>query len=391
MRVNNKISVGAIIFLVFSGLVYGLFGQSAERLVWVLSVIVAVFSINGVSKKIIINKDSITFTYIVFIGSFLVDCVYGFNLRPLVYGIGMLVTYLIGKVLVGEQTSEKIYRYISITIILFSVAVIALSVLLKGITFNSYIGYTGLFENPNTFGIFVESLFTVIISIDLAKTIDDDSLPFYNLVILAVLIIFTIISSCRIAILAMMVQTLIFLIKAVFKKKTSFNNIIRILLYIAIGALIFGFLCIEFNIIGIFQTTFINKFTTLRGRGDVSNGRFNIWRSIWNESKILGTGDKVFIDASGLESHNVYLGLMDQYGKLNAFAFLAFVITTLCKSVGLSFDKKCTSKWRFLPLMATLCFLFVSMSENYLMTTPMILMFTSIPLLTNNDFEDSVR
>ena len=68
-----------------------------------------------------------------------------------------------------------------------------------------------------------------------------------------------------------------------------------------------------------------------------------------------------------------------QYGKINAVLFLIFVVINGIETL-IAALRSDAGKWRFLPLMSAVGFAMVSMTENFLMTMPMLMFFFSIPL-----------
>ena len=375
MIINKKLATISILLMVLSGYAYYVFGQTWERIVWAGAVAFAVFAIEGFTDEIMIEKSISGFVYFLFILSFVLDSLLTLSIRPLIYGGAMAITYWICIVLMRQVMTDSLFDVIFWISIVWTVVVVAVS--LAGGVGTAH--YSGIFVNPNTFGIFMESMFTVLISYYAHKTIENRALRIYDYFFIIACAILTIVSSCRIAIGTMLVQLGLFLILALSKRQLDQKQVwitaATILALIVVLLIVSG----HFSLFTIFQDAFVSKFKAKSDQGDITSGRMVMWKAIIEKSGLIGDGNKVYVNSLGLEAHNTYLGLANQYGKINAVLFLIFVVINGIETL-IAALRSDAGKWRFLPLMSAVGFAMVSMTENFLMTMPMLMFFFSIPL-----------
>ena len=222
-------------------------------------------------------------------------------------------------------------------------------------------------------------MFTVLISYYAHKAIENRALRIYDYFFIIACAILIIVSSCRIAIGAMLVQLGLFLILALskrqFDQKQVWITAATILALIVVLLIVSG----HFSLLTIIQDAFVLKFKASIDQGDITDGRMVMWKAIIEKSGLIGDGNKAYVNSLGMEAHNTYLGLANQYGKINAVLFLIFVVINGIETL-IAALRSDAGKWRFLPLMSAVGFAMVSMTENFLMTMPMLMFFFSIPL-----------
>lgn len=375
MIINKKLATISILLMVLSGYAYYVFGQTWERIVWAGAVAFAVFAIEGFTDEIMIEKSISGFVYFLFILSFVLDSLLTLSIRPLIYGGAMAITYWICIVLMRQVMTDSLFDVIFWISIVWTVVVVVVS--LSGGVGTAH--YSGIFVNPNTFGIFMESMFTVLISYYAHKAIENRALRIYDYFLIIACAILIIVSSCRIAIGTMLVQLGLFLILALskrqFDQKQVWITAATILALIVVLLIVSG----HFSLFTIFQDSFVSKFKMYSDQGDITDGRMVMWKAIIEKSGLIGDGNKAYVNFRGLEAHNTYLGLANQYGKINAVLFLIFVVINGIETL-IAALRSDAGKWRFLPLMSAVGFAMVSMTENFLMTMPMLMFFFSIPL-----------
>lgn len=375
MIINKKLATISILLMALSGYAYYVFGQTWERIVWAGAVAFAVFAIEGFTDEIMIEKSISGFVYFLFILSFVLDSLLTLSIRPLIYGGAMAITYWICIVLMRQVMTDSLFDVIFWISIVWTVVVVAVS--LAGGVGTAH--YSGIFVNPNTFGIFMESMFTVLISYYAHKAIENRALRIYDYFLIIACAILIIVSSCRIAIGTMLVQLGLFLILALskrqFDQKQVWITAATILALIVVLLIVSG----HFSLLTIIQDSFVSKFKMSSDQGDITDGRMVMWKAIIEKSGLIGDGNKAYVNFRGLEAHNTYLGLANQYGKINAVLFLIFVVINGIETL-IAALRSDAGKWRFLPLMSAVGFAMVSMTENFLMTMPMLMFFFSIPL-----------
>lgn len=378
---NKKAAICSMVFYIMSGLLYIICGQSIERILFILSVISALIGINILVINFKIRLDPISLVYVLFVASFYVDSIIYLSLRPAIYGTGMLLAYILGKYVMRYAYSDGFYRFISVICIIFVMIVLIYGSLKNGI---SLINNLGIFSNSNASGLCAELMFTIL-SIQCAYLISNNkSIGLLRLLLLLFAMFFVVVSSCRIAIVSMLIQIIALICIGFSKRSTTISHTYNTVLVIAIILLLLLVMrALGHDVFTIFYDSFFGKFRHLEtyNNGDLSNGRSYIWRYIWNNTGLLGDGNATFTE---IAEHNVYFGLMNRYGKINSFLFLIFVLLYFCKSVNyLKYAND--NEWKYLPLMASIEFLCISMTENYLMTMQMILMYISFPLVDSDN------
>lgn len=81
--------------------------------------------------------------------------------------------------------------------------------------------------------------------------------------------------------------------------------------------------------------TLISKVNKLAEMGDISNGRFEIWKFAidkWYENPILGIGLKKIQSIIGLDVHNTYIQILAETGLIGFVIFIIALVRILCYS-----------------------------------------------------------
>lgn len=357
----------AIICLCLSGWLYIAYGQMIERILFAVSICLFCLSLDRISFSFVINLQNIVFGF--FICTFLMDFFVAFNITTLIYGFSMMIVYIMCQSMPesmdGKQTFDIIY-YCSVVTWLI---IIVISILRTGI---SFVGYRGITRNPNSMGHLSGFMFTFALIHMLTK----HSLKKVDWIVLICSFLLVVFSSCRTAFVCCIFEVLF---GAVFSSLSPAIVIKKIFVCVIIFTI--GYLVLKrIGLLDIIYNSIITKFDYYsRTLEDPTNGRLEMWELVWKRGKLLGSG----VPLVGYTVHNVFLGLANQFGMLSGFSFLLFCIVYVCKAVKVAWNGDLMN-WTLLPLMSGTYFLFTAMTENYMMTAPMIVMFFGLSKLKDS-------
>ena len=366
--------MGVLLF-VLSGHLYLIVGQTAERILLVLSVFLLV-------KECVFYKIRRRafweFFHYIFVFCMLIDSLIFAKSMPVIYAGGMfLIWYIAFKIVPQIEMNKKYGLYDWIYKINFGMCLVVIvsSVFSTPIRFSNY---RGIFVNPNSFGNFISFFTGIILPILLYKLLLIKT-KFRDLItelgILMLCIFFVVISSSRTAFLTVAIQCIAFIcifLAKFFKKKVSKELLNKLLVGLCILCSCLFIVHNFTNFFEILNSAIFSKFSHLTN--DQLNNRGDFWLEIWNNSGLFENGEKL-IEAS----HNVYFGLVDQFGKICGFIYFIFIIANCSKTFfrALVADDY---KFKYVPLFASITFLCVSMTENYLLTNAMLMMYLFMPL-----------
>lgn len=243
-----------------------------------------------------------------FISSFIQSDLVNF-ITMSVYGLGILSCCSLGANLNKENflTIINLYAYCSLFLHIFG--------FLRGNIFSysfGYYGFSGLFSNPNYYGLFsAVSLLFIIVGLSSSG----QKLLARHYLILIINIIGLIIAQSRGALLSFVLGMLSYYTLAnykVFRLKINIRNLLTILMIVAIAILLY---------ISGSLDVFINK--TKHLDSDLSNGRFDLWRSAWDSMRFWTSRNENLVH-SGLGTHNNYLNIGVLFGIATMLSFIAF-------------------------------------------------------------------
>lgn len=366
----------AFALFVLSGLFY-MFDQIYQRILFAIASALTIFVFCFYWRRILFRLRVSYFFYYLFLASFFVEGLYFASVTCFVYGGAMLFTLMLSD----NKSTAVAKKHITLAISIdfwFILICLFLCVALTGLSVSNY---SGIFFNPNTLGIAAGQLFVIcIIRLDEKITIQKKK-PIWEIIILIISLMFTLFSSCRTALLGEAVCVMLYAIYYLKMHPSSSRKTLTILFLIAlVFAVIIGYSY------GLFDTVLsrmfiFSKTAQVRRRfGSISTGRFSIWQYIWSNTGLLGNGESVLI---GTAAHNVYFGLMNDFGKINAFLFFFFTLAFMCSAFKCAFFAGKTS-CELVPLLTSCYFFCVSMTESYLMTSPMIMMFACFPIIRDS-------
>lgn len=375
IRINKtklRLYCGIIIFIL-SGHLYLLVGQVMERFFLIVS-IPFFYKEYGIIFCYI-KRRWIDNLHLVFIICFFIDVALHFTATPIIYAIGMLYVWVISfRIIpyVGKKYGIEFYEWIYKLNLVISLLVIGGSFLVEPIKLRNY---TGFFVNPNAFGNYVAFSIAFLFPIFLHCLKQNNKTHNFYILIFLLLIFSVVISSSRTAFLTVLSESIFFvfyvfkitLTKKIKKKlfKKIFYGLLTIILFIVFVLCFTDFLDLLNNAI-------FNKFVHLSD--NQLNGRDEYWKYIWNNSGIFEDGVKDIGAA-----HNVYFGLIDQFGKLAGIIYLLFIVFSFIKVFLLSLNPN-RGFWSYCVVFSGITFILVSMTENYLLTNSMLWFYIMIPI-----------
>lgn len=369
-----RLYMGTLIFLL-SGHLYLLFDQTIER-IFLLASIPFFYKEYGTIFQLKKSRwhEKIHFLFIL---CFIIDVVIYFTATPIIYALGMFYVWVVAfKVFpyISKRYGIEFYKWIYKVNLAIALFVVAICFLLAPIRLTNY---SGIFVNPNTFGNYAAfaTAFLIPVFLDNLKHKNIKKTNLYVVIFsFLILCLGVVISSSRTAFLTIILE-LVFLVFYVLKiisdnKKKSLFKKIFIGFIIVIVLIIYVLLFTDLP--EILDNAIFDKFVHLSD--NQLNGRGEYWEYIWEESKIFENGLKDIPAA-----HNVYFGLIDQFGKLAGILYLGFVVLNFLKNIRLSM-KKNSAFWQFCSVFAGIAFVSVSMTENYLLTNSMLWFYIMIPI-----------
>ncbi|MCM1282637.1 MAG: hypothetical protein NC180_03545 [Muribaculaceae bacterium] len=363
LKGNGRALYVIYIMFIVNSFMYLVINRSFQRVGFVICVLVLLLFVKGINLQYKLDFGVILFFG--FIACTSICSLLFFSIKPIVYALGMLVTYIVSfnsVILFEKKWFDTLYNILSMIWIL----IIGYSLLFWPLRWFNYGGALG---NPNNAGVVAATMttFSIIQYIVAKQRGTKVSKKVY--VLLPIQLFFVLISTCRSALLSIAIQIIVLIIGGMMDKEIPDKIIRRIILIVFLAA------AISYSL-GILSII-LDKTTALQMRlGDVTNGRIDYWIAIWEEGKWFNNG----VEIVNVISHNVYFGLINQFGKLSGITFFVFIVYELLASLKL-LKTSYEYKWAF--VLATINFIIISMFENILMTLPMCLMFIGLGLNRN--------
>jgi O-antigen ligase len=233
----------------------------------------------------------------------------------------------------------------------------------------SGISYAGIFVNPNSTG----GVFATFGAIALAHFLGENSrkrLAYALLAAFAIGIVLLTRSRGSLASLGLCVAIVWFVMA--YRSVVSFRQA-RIFVGLNLAGIVGAWLLWPVLVVPLLEKVYFKTFD----RGDVTDGRYDLWSYYLSESVAMGRG-RDFLLGETRGAHNTFISITVQYGWIAGIAFLLFCIIMLWRAY--RFAKIDQSKLRYLPLFACLSFLSLSMIEGMMMKSAMLVMFFMLPV-----------
>lgn len=379
LRVKKRHVVG-LLFFFLSGYAYLLLGQMSERILLIIAVILFSPELIDSLKILVTTAPSIAhdfFCIMLIVAGILLN-----SFTPIIYTIGLILIWRLTNYCFTKKTVKieilKLSYEINYWLCVFILIISAFIAVLRGELVFS--GYEGIFNNPNAMGMLC-SFFCGLNIGEYSYSIITNG-EYKPQLIRVPLFLFSVIcllaSTSRTSLLAFGLQ-LIILLAFIFIK--SINGI-RVKVLRAISAICIGIMGITFGILNISDAgvkvinSIIRKIQVLSGQNDITNGRVEIWKSIWDGRGLFANGESRIQPSA----HSVYMALVDQFGKIPSMVYLIFMCIVLfiaLKDINMKkFD------WKYhMAIYIVLNFFVLSFMEVSMLTFPMIMMYVLIPYI----------
>ncbi|MGD6802081.1 O-antigen ligase family protein [Rossellomorea aquimaris] len=240
--------------------------------------------------------------------------------------------------------------------------------------------YSGIFDNPNSFGLFSTTLFSYILFLFISNVIFKYNFKVSVLYLILLIITFymIIITSSRTSFLAAIFLIFIvifsYLVIILFEKSILKKHIKPTVIgvFLLTGVL---FLVSNTQIITLIQGNIIEKFA--RNSGDITSSRSDIWNYIIDEASLFGAGSG-YVNELGYSAHNTFFEMIESFGVFAGSFYIAFWLIAYVKSFTYLFKNHKSNIHAFFPLISISNFLLLSMMEVLTVHSATILAMLSI-------------
>lgn len=338
------------------------------------------------SKKIKYNK--ILLTLVLFFTFFsVVSALFNGDLGMVLQSFLFLLLFISTSIMVDSYFNEKTIKRVGISFFLSVIPLIALPFIVNGV--DSF-PYSGIFDNPNSFGIVAVTAFSILMGVMMSKLEKylfaknkPSKLSIFTLFILgSITFIFIVFSASRSSFIAG-ILVLIVGISMIFifsvKHRKFFSMVLKsLLLTPLIAGLYFAitkFIPINYYV----DAIILNKFD--RKSGNLLDGRTGVWSRTMNDAGFFGRGEGYF-EELGLGAHNTFIYIMGVYGLIPLSIFVLFFAVSLYYCV--KFVLSSSHAFKYMPLCLLITFLALSMTENQMFKITMVVAFIFIGVASNN-------
>lgn len=304
----------------------------------------------------------------------------------LLNGLVFLVMFVSTSVVSYSYFNNSIGKIVIYTFLLSQIPVILIPLLSGVETFP----YSGIFENPNAFGIAAATLFAVILSIlfsNIEETVFFKKKPskikmiaFIFITTLSFLLV--IISSSRTSFLAGVVSIMVGLF-CVFLLSIKYKRTINLIIKTVVSLPILYFLYLIINkfipIQMYLQENTLSKFA--KKSSNSLDGRGYVWEKTISEASIFGHGEGYFDGSIDLGAHNTFIYILGVYGWLATIVFTLFIFISMYYCIKFIFSN---NNYKYLPILMMTTFLVLSIGENMFNRITMMMVFILIGLVANN-------
>lgn len=234
-------------------------------------------------------------------------------------------------------------------------------------TFFSSTPYSGLFSNPNGFGVFMTSITIVLFAIVFIELLEKKvfRILFYTLLAFFSLYL-TILSASRTAFMAIFLSLFVALLVYMNDLLHKINQKQRkiFLLLIISSLILLYFLIKDSSIASVFQKNIIDKFVRKIQEGSgLLSGREPIWKYYLENSYLFKSEIQSLRSIIGFSPHNAFIEVISRFGRVAGFFYIGFWFISM-KNV-LKYLVKASKTDKYLPfyLMALISFIGTGMME----------------------------
>lgn len=372
-----------LVFLLFlsSGLyMTDFFNKLAIPTILVLSIGILSFLFFLKKKEIRVNVILITLMFLMFLSittSSLVNKDIDLFLQGLVLFFSYLALSLVHNRVLLEKGISVLFK-----IILLSQLPLIVLVVWDGINFP----LTGIFYNPNSFGLTSATSYIVLLSY-LLGSVEESLLSHgrfftrktYTITaVCLILLLLTVGSMSRTSFIAVLIMTFFALAILLFKGITSrkYRSTIKAIFAIVLMPFTMTLLYLFPPLNNYLYNNILYKFEIKARQGDLFATRDLVWQMTLNDARMFGNGRSYFFDSIGTSAHNTYISFLGQFGWITLIILVLFLLVSLIYSI--KFIKDNSSKCKYLPLFLICSFLILSMAETMTHKVIMLAMFSAV-------------
>ncbi|WNF37355.1 hypothetical protein RJD24_02520 [Bacillaceae bacterium IKA-2] len=337
--------------------------------------------------KININK----FTILIFV------CFLGLSISSLINGsssdflfsIKFLFLFLFFVIALRNIRDFISFRIISWSFLLSSSFIVVLSILEDPPNFFAIRPYSGLFDNPNSFGLLTGTMFSVVLVLFVSNIfykLNVKLVLFYFSLMVCILLLISLSASRTsfvTALLLLLIVVIIYCIKFLKRKAFNIGKVLNIFLIILLITSL-SFIFINSSYYSVVEESIFNKFTQRSIGGDVTAGRDRIWNSILSESILIGPSE-YSSNPNNPSAHNTFISKIGNHGWIVGIFYLIFWLVAFIQSI-IYFWKNCrVDKYASFPFVSILTFILLSMTEVLTMNSAELLALCSIAFLSHKN------
>lgn len=238
---------------------------------------------------------------------------------------GFIIYYLVLN-LAARNLSEYLTPKLFLTSFTIAYVPLIISHLIYDPSFLRNSAYTGLFYNPNGFGIFMTSITVVSLGLMFSVLVEKKwgKLLIYSVFSLINLYL-VMISGSRTAFLAVLLSlffAFIFYMSGLLKK---INNKQRgLLLFLLVLFFLISYFVLKNSYIGrVFQESIVDKFVYQMQKSRLLSGRERIWKYYLKGSYPFKSGVRSVRSALGLSPHNAFIEVISRFGQVAGFFYIS--------------------------------------------------------------------
>jgi hypothetical protein len=341
-----------------------------------LVLITILFVLELVNKKKFQIDVSLAILFTLFTVSNLISVIVNAESALILSAVQYYVIYLVLVVFVSNIANVYTLKYLTISILFSHIYFLIYSIVKEP---NIILPYKGIFDNPNTFGIVLATLFTVSYSLFLYSLRKIEKLIYAFLSIIS--LVFILYSGSRTSFLCstiiIFLSLIIAYIRWIIDKKyhIRFKALFKSIIIFLVGIVVF-----RLFIYDLFINTIYNKFLIKYHSGDVLDYRTYIWQTTIKEGKLFGHGSSYFVDRFQLGSHNTFISILGQFGWISLTLFILIICSIFIQTLKYSILTYKYNRYADIPFLLCCTFLLLSMTEIMLMKSIMLSMFISIAI-----------
>jgi len=312
------------------------------------------------SRDLVMKVDTLIIVYFLFILIGFISALKNQDFYSFLSIVKLLFLYMFTITLMFNN-----FKYISINSVLFTFIasfIIIIYFSLKDHPLNQRVSvYSGLFDNPNSMGVFAATLFSVSFVLILIN--EKKVVRIFSLLMLVSGIYFIMISGSRTSFLTVCIVVLIWIVSYVItliKEKRLRTRLLKWIFPSILIVLFCSILFFESELFVDFQENIIDKFD--EKTGNITSSRTSIWLYIINEAGLFGQGAHHLKQETGLSAHNSFLSIIIEYGWLTGLFYILFWIVAIVKSY-LFFLRSDSSKYSLLPIILISNYILLSTME----------------------------